>query len=223
MPSHAPVAASPGRTEVGVTTDRRRILCLFAHPSLDRSEVNRPLVDATAAVAGVTLVDLYAEYPTGEIDVDREQTRLRGHDVICFMHPLYWYSTPSIFKEWQDLVLEHGFAYGVGGTALHGKLFFNALTAGGPEQAYCAAGYNHFTIRELLCPLEQTARLCGMVFLPPFALFGARTAVDEGRISAHVTDWVRVLEALRDHRLDLAAALPLTKLNADLDAILREP
>jgi putative NADPH-quinone reductase len=223
MSSHEPVTAIQGGAEVGVASDQRRILCLFAHPSIDRSEANRPLFEATAQVAGVTLVDLYAEYPTGEIDVDREQARLRGHDVICFMHPLYWYSTPSIFKEWQDLVLEHGFAYGDGGTALYGKLFFNALTAGGPEPAYCAAGYNHFTIRELLCPLEQTARLCGMVFLPPFALFGVRSAVDEGRIAAHVTDWVRVLEALRDHRLDLATALPLTKLNADLDAIIQEP
>jgi putative NADPH-quinone reductase len=219
MTSHEPVAAPAD--EVAAAGGQRRILCLFAHPSLDRSEVNRPLVEATGRVEGVTLVDLYAEYPTGEIDVDREQSRLCAHDVICFMHPLYWYSTPSIFKEWQDLVLEHGFAYGSETTALHGKLFFNALTAGGPEPAYCAAGYNHFTIRELLCPLEQMARLCGMVFLPPFALFGARTAVDEGRIGGHVADWVRVLEALRDDRLDLTAVLPQAKLNADLDSIIR--
>lgn len=219
MPSLEPVAVTGGKP--GAAGSPRRILCLFAHPSIDRSEANGPLVQATVQVEGVTLVDLYAEYPTGEIDVDREQFRLRSHDVICFMHPLYWYSTPSILKEWQDLVLEHGFAYGVEGTALHGKLFFNALTAGGPEPAYQAAGYNHFTIRELLCPLEQTARLCGMVFLPPFALFGARTAVEEGRMSGHVADWVRVLEALRDDRLDLKAAMPLPKLNTDLDALIR--
>ncbi|HYN79415.1 MAG TPA: NAD(P)H-dependent oxidoreductase [Lamprocystis sp. (in: g-proteobacteria)] len=221
MPSHASVAAAESAVGVAPVGDRRRILCLFAHPSLERSEANRPLVAATARVEGVTLVDLYAEYPTSEIDADREQARLCAHDVICFMHPLYWYSTPSILKEWQDLVLEHGFAYGAGANALQGKLFFNALTAGGPEPAYCAAGYNHFTIRELLCPMEQMARLCGMVFLPPFALFSARTAVEEGRLAGHVADWVRVLEALRDDRLDLAAALPLAKLNADLDAILR--
>lgn len=27
-------------------------------------------------------------------------------------HPFYWYSTPALLKEWQDLVLEHGWAYG---------------------------------------------------------------------------------------------------------------
>lgn len=200
----------------------RRILVLFAHPSLDRSEVNHPLMLATAAVAGVTLVDLYAEYPDFQIDIDREQARLLAHDVIVFMHPLYWYSTPAILKEWQDLVLEHGFAYGSGGTALHGKIFLDALSAGGSEAAYQAEGYNHFRIRELLHPLEQTAAMCGMRYLPPFALFGARTAVDEGRIDAHVADWVRVLEALRDERLDIDTAAGLPRLNADLDAILTE-
>jgi glutathione-regulated potassium-efflux system ancillary protein KefG len=213
VPVHLPVTATGDPS--------RRILVLFAHPSFERSEVNRPLFEATAAVPGVTLVDLYAEYPTADIDVEREQRRLLAHDVLCFMHPLYWYSTPSIFKEWQDLVLELGFAYGAEAGALRGKIFFNALTAGGPEPAYCATGYNHFTIRELLCPLEQMARLCGMIFLPPFALFGARTALEEGRIPGHVSDWVRLLGALRDDRLDLAAARPLARLNGDLDAVIR--
>jgi hypothetical protein len=36
-----------------------------------------------------------------------------------------------------------------------------------------------------------------------------------------VADWVRVLEALRDHRLDLAAAVKLPKLNGNLDGIIR--
>ena len=201
---------------------RRRILVLFAHPSLERSEVNRPLMQATARVDGVNLVDLYADYPDLAIDVDREQSRLVEHDVVVFMHPLYWYSTPAILKEWQDLVLEHGFAYGSTGTALRGKIFFNALTAGGSEAGYRAEGYNHYSIRELLRPLEQTAILCGMLYLPPFALFGARTAVEEGRVDAHVAEWIRVLEALRDDRLDVQAARDLPKLNTDLDAIVRE-
>ena len=99
----------------------RRILLLFAHPSLDRSEVNRPMTDAVVDMDGITLIDLYAEYPDLQIDIDREQQRLLEHDVIVFQHPLYWYSTPAILKEWQDLVLEHGFAYGSKGTALLGS------------------------------------------------------------------------------------------------------
>src|SRR5687768_17757187 len=56
----------------------------------------------------------------------------------------------AILKEWQDLVLEHGWAYGPGGTALHGKITLNATTTGGPAAAYRRGGYNNFTVRELL-------------------------------------------------------------------------
>lgn len=200
----------------------RRILVLLAHPSLDRSEVNRPLAVATATVDGVSIVDLYAEYPDFDIDVDREQSRLLEHDVIVFMHPLYWYSTPSILKEWQDLVLEHGFAYGSSGTALHGKIFFSAITAGGAEAAYRADGYNHYTIRELLHPLEQTAMLCGMTYLPPYALFSARTAVEEGRVDAHVKNWIKLLEALRDDKLDISATQQQPSLGHQIASLIRE-
>ena len=201
---------------------KRTLLVLFAHPSLGRSEVNAPLAQAAAGIDGVTLVDLYAEYPGFHIDVDREQERLLAHDVIVFLHPLYWYSTPAILKEWQDLVLEHGFAYGTGGDKLHGKLFFDATTAGGLECAYRADGYNHFAISDLLQPLEQTATLCGMTWLPPFALFGARQAVEENRLAEHVSNWRRILEALRDDRLDIEQARLCMKLNDDLDKIIRE-
>ncbi len=214
--------ASKRTTESTSRKPTRRILVLLAHPSLDRSEVNRPMAEAIEQLDGVTLIDLYAEYPDFQIDIDREQAQLLAHDVVVFQHPLYWYSTPAILKEWQDLVLEHGFAYGTEGTALHGKIFFNALTAGGLEAAYCAEGYNHFTIRELLHPLEQTAMLCGMTYLPPFALFGSRTAVEEGRIDRHIADWVRLLEAVRDNRIDIAGAQSLPQLNSVLSQVSEE-
>lgn len=206
-----------------MSAERERVLVLFAHPSLDRSEVNSVLLRASHDVPGVTVVDLYQEYPTLHINIDREQERLREHDVIVFMFPLYWYSTPSILKEWQDLVLEYGFAYGEGGTALEGKQFLCALTAGGPEQAYCCDGYNQYSLRELLRPLEQTATLCGMRFLAPFALYGSRTALEEDRIECHARDWQRILAALRDERIDAVQAANLPRLNANLDALLGAP
>lgn len=56
--------------------------------------------------------DLYEVYPTLNISAKREQKLLLEHDAIVFQHPFYWYSTPAILKEWQDIVLEHGWAYG---------------------------------------------------------------------------------------------------------------
>src|SRR5258705_2687374 len=89
----------------------RRILVLLAHPVLERSRVNRRLVDAVRGLEGVTIHDLYEVYPTLDIDVRREQELLLEHDVAVFQHPFYWYSVPSILKEWQDLVLEHSSGY----------------------------------------------------------------------------------------------------------------
>ena len=89
-----------------------------------------------------------------------------AHDVIVFQHPLFWYSSPSIIKEWEDLVLEYGFAYGAAGTRLRGKLCLTAITTGGPPEAYDRLGYNFFTIRELLAakitPNLQRGRCCGL-------------------------------------------------------------
>lgn len=189
-----------------------RVLILFAHPSQHRSEVNLPMLEATREAGHCTVVDLYAEYPDYGIDIEREQARLRIHDVIVFMFPLYWYSTPAILKEWQDLVLEYGFAYGHDGRELHGKRLLCALTAGGIEEAYRESGYNHYSIRELLRPIEQTATLCGMTYLPPYALFGARTALEDGRVDEHIARWRRVVDCLRDERVDLELAVAAERL-----------
>lgn len=174
----------------------KKVLLLFAHPSLRRSEINKPMFEAASKMEGVTAIDLYAKYPTFQIDIDAEQQLLLAHDIIIFQFPLYWYSTPSLLKEWQDLVLEYGFAYGEGAMALKDKLFMCALTAGGPKDAYQQDGYNHFTIAELLRPLEQMASLTNMTYLPPFTLFSSRTAIEEGKLQDHLSQWQTRLTSL---------------------------
>lgn len=198
-----------------------RILVLFAHPNQHNSEVNQPMLRATRRMKEVTVVDLYATYPDMHIDADREQARLRKHEIIIFMHPIYWYSTPAILKQWQDIVLESGFAYGDGGTALHGKTLFCATSTGGHAGAYSEEGYNNFTLRQLLVPIEQTAFLCGMTYLPPFALFGARQAMEAGQIGPHIAEWRRLISALANDRFDLEKAHNLEMLNGNLDQLIR--
>ena len=197
------------------------VLILFAHPALEKSRVNRVLIRDLQDLPGVTFHDLYEAYPEFDIDVGREQQLLLDHEVIVFQHPFFWYSTPAILKEWQDLVLEHGWAYGREGTALRGKTFLSAITTGGREVAYQREGYNRFTIQELLAPIEQTARLCGMHSLPPFVAHGTHGMTDE-EIRGHAKDWRRIVEALRDERVDLEAVRSHTRLNANLDSVLRE-
>lgn len=183
-----------------------RVLVYYAHPGQRFSHVNVALFDAARDVDGITTLDLYRTYPRFNIDIDAEQQRLRDHDVIVFQHPLFWYSTPALIKEWLDLVLEHGFAYGIGGEALHGKCLLQAVSAAGPEDAYSADGYQHFELRQFLTPMEQTARLCGMRYLAPYPLFGSLRAPEENRLAPHVAGYRALLTALRDDRLDLDAA-----------------
>ncbi|MEM7240106.1 MAG: NAD(P)H-dependent oxidoreductase, partial [Pseudomonadota bacterium] len=157
-------------------------------------------------IAGITFTDLYADYPRHNIDVAREQERLLQHDVILFQFPLFWYSTPSLLKEWQDLVLEHGFAYGSGGDRLDGKKMLLALTTAGPSEAYSQAGYQQYPLRTFLTPLEQTAHLCGMSFVPPYVLHAALSADETGEIGRHSAGYVRLIQAIRDDTFDFDAA-----------------
>jgi glutathione-regulated potassium-efflux system ancillary protein KefG len=196
-----------------------RFLVLFAHPAFQKSRVNRVLADAVRELSGVTFHDLYEAYPDFVIDVGREQELLLDHQVIVFHHPFFWYSTPAILKEWQDLVLEHGWAYGSQGTALRGKVMFNVITTGGREEAYQHQGHNRFTIRELLAPMEQTARLCGMEYLPPFVAHGTHR-MTPAEMESHGRDYRRLLETIRDGRLDMQASRSLPRLNANLDSII---
>ena len=199
-------------------TDSKNVLILFAHPSQDRSEVNVPLFQHALGLSDIaTAVDLYAEYPRMNIDIDREQQRLIDHNTIILMFPFYWYSTPAILKEWQDLVLEYGFAYGECGNALEGKTMLCAITAGATPEAYQADGLNQYSIPELLRPLEQTAHLTKMRYLPPLVLFGARTAVEEQRIEKHRILWDQLLKLLAQKPLDMAKSQQFPLMNEFLE------
>jgi len=105
-----------------------RVLILFAHPALEKSRVNRRLIAAVQDLENVTINDLYEQYPDFYIRVKREQELLLSHDVIVFQHPFYWYSCPALVKQWEDLVLQYGFAYGKEGTKLEGKWVLTAIT-----------------------------------------------------------------------------------------------
>jgi len=180
---------------------RAEVLLLFAHPALQSSRVHARLIEAAHALPGVTVNDLYQEYPDFDIDVPREQALLDAHARIVLQFPLYWYSTPAMVKQWQDLVLEHGWAYGSKGTALRGKQVLSVVTVGGREEAYRPTGLNRHSVRELLAPLEQTVRLCGMAFLPPLVLHGIHQK-SIAEVHTLVPDYVRTLEAFRDGQLE---------------------
>lgn len=154
-------------------------LVILAHPNLETSRVNKTWKAALEQHENVTVHDLYATYPDFQIDVERERQLLLSHDRIVFQFPFYWYSSPAILKEWQDLVLSYGWAYGQSGTQLHGKEFLLAVSTGGPAEAYQPEGYNRFNMEELLSPFHAMANLTGMTYLPPYIESGVRTLTAE--------------------------------------------
>jgi len=194
------------------TTPTSPVLVLFAHPALHKSRVNRALVRAAREVDGVTVHDLYESYPDLDIDVAAEQKLLIDHDIIVMQHPFFWYSVPAIFKEWMDLVLEHGWAYGSEGTRLQGKWVMSAISTGGGAGAYAREGFNRYTVREFLRPIEQTVALCRMRYLPPFLVQGTHR-MRPREIDAHAADYRRLLEALRDGRIDAERVGKLERIN----------
>lgn len=161
----------------------KRVLILFAHPAYEKSRVHAQLVRAVRDIPGVTFHDLYEAYPDLDIDIPREQQLLLGHDAVVFQHPFYWYSVPPLLKQWMDLVLEHGWAYGSSGRALDGKVLQVAMTAGGREMAYGPEGFNRFTFRQFLVPVEATARLCRMDFREPWVRAGTHEMTPEAALT----------------------------------------
>jgi glutathione-regulated potassium-efflux system ancillary protein KefG len=183
----------------------RKTLLLFAHPALEKSRVNQRLLAAVSDIGNVTVHDLYEAYPDFFVDVAAEQRLLEEHAAVVCQHPFFWYSTPALLKQWLDLVLQHGWAYGNGGTALQGKLWLSVITTGGREDAYRRDGYNHFSVAELLAPLEQTVRLCGMQFLPPFMTYGSHQLSDDG-LDEQASNYRRLIAGLADGTLQPAAS-----------------
>src|SRR3989339_854985 len=141
-----------------------RILILFAHPRFEKSRTNRTLLKNIEHQEGVTLNDLYEQYPDFNIDVCREKSLLLAHQIIIWHHPFYMYSAPALLKQWIDLVLEYGWAHGKGGDFLKDKMLFNVITSGGTREVYASGGYNRFTVQEFLIPFNQTATHCKMIY-----------------------------------------------------------
>lgn len=177
-----------------------KILLLFAHPAFHKSRINKRLIEQVKNLEGVTFNDLYERYPDFYIEVIREQQMLVTHDIIVWHHPFYWYSTPAILKEWMDLVLEHGFAYGTNGRKLEGKSVLQVITTGGRKEVYSKEGHNHYTINQFLVPFRQSVNLCRMNYLPPFVVHGSHT-INYNDIEVYAEKYKKALSLLRDHKL----------------------
>nr|WP_252354060.1 NAD(P)H-dependent oxidoreductase [Acetobacter sp. P5B1] len=140
------------------------------HPSPATSRYQNSMISRAEKI-GAACISLCDRVTQGKFDVAAEQQLLVDADRIILSFPFYWYSYPAIMKQWMEDVFLPGFAYAAGGDKLVGKEFIVFTTIGAPEHAYHAAGFNNYTLDELLRPIEQSIRYVGGVYLPPFAIY----------------------------------------------------
>lgn len=166
-----------------------KTLVLVFHPNLSSSRVNQRWVKEMEKQDNVTLHRVYEVYPDEKIDVAAEQRLLEQHDRIVLQFPFYWYSSPSLLKKWEDVVLAYGWAFGSGADKLQGKELIIAISTGVAEEDYSPEGPVKYTVPELLRPLQATSNLIGTRFLTPYVLYGAPQLSDE-EIEQSANDYV---------------------------------
>ncbi|AXQ78845.1 flavodoxin family protein [Streptococcus chenjunshii] len=147
------------------------------HPHRRESRVNRTLAETVEKIIPVRY--LYDLYPDGKIDVAAEQAVLEKTDRIVLQFPMYWYGAPSLVKEWENQVLQYGWAYGSSGNALHGKELVIAITPGATLADYSHTGSAKYTVTELLRPFQATSHLIGTIYKRPFSVDGMQLSDEE--------------------------------------------
>lgn len=170
------------------------VLILYAHPYPKHSRACRTLLEAVSDLPDVEVRSLYERYPDFDIDVVAEQAALARAELVVWLHPIYWYSVPSLMKYWFETVLARGWAYGKDGNALRGKRCLWVTTTGGDAAAFSITGMHEQPFEKFAAPVEQTARFCGMQWQVPVVVHGAHT-VSEIQLHAKAQDFrARLLE-----------------------------
>ncbi|MCV6608443.1 MAG: NAD(P)H-dependent oxidoreductase [Campylobacterales bacterium] len=172
----------------------KKTLVVLAHPNLEKSVVNKALVDRLSQEENITINDLYSKYSDFKIDVEKEQQLLLENDVIVFQFPFQWLSSPALLKEWFDNVFALNFAFGEA-FKLEGKKFVVSTSTGSAEKEYQKDGANKATIEEFLMPFCGTANHTKMEYQKPMAAHGAFSLSKED-IENHGNKLVDYLKSL---------------------------
>ncbi len=165
----------------------RTLVTLF-HPSLETSRANAALFRAIQDLPNVTARHADALYPDHTIDVDAEHALLLEHDLHVFQFPMYWFSSPPLFKAWQDQVLTFGWAFGPK-RMLEGKTWQVATTLGGTEHDYAPTGLAHHTVDEILLPIRLTASYCGIHLRPPHCTYAVTPNTTDDALNQAATTY----------------------------------
>ena len=99
-----------------------------------------------------------------------------------------------LLKEWEDLVLTYGWAYGTHGDALKGKELMLAVSVGSAGENYHHEGEFGYTVDELLAPFKATSNLIGTVYRKPFILTGVSSGMSDQNLEKAAKDYLSRLQ-----------------------------
>ncbi len=173
----------------------KKILVNVVHPDIEKSIVNKRLVEGIQDMKNITINNLYKKYPDFKIDVKEEQKLLLEHDTILFQFPMYWFSSPSLLKEWFDAVLAPGFAH-AGASMLKDKSFAVAVSCGGAKKAFSATGKDKKTVEEFLFPFEITAEYVKMNYKKAYITYDTETVLSEETLNKYTQDYITYVKEL---------------------------
>lgn len=148
-----------------------KILIIFAHTFWEDSKTNHALLQNIKDLENIKIHNLSTTYTNGKIDTDKELTLLKDADKIIFQFPLFWFSTPSLLKEWQDRILT-AILYGKNKELLKDKKFQVISTLGGAKSSY--DGHHGVTLEELFKPIYHSFEYLGCKSIKPYAIFDAQ-------------------------------------------------
>lgn len=175
----------------------KKTLVIVAHPTINDSVINKRWIEELNKYPEqYTVHQIYAVYPDGKIDVEKEQALIEAHDSLVFQFPVYWFNCPPLLKQWLDDVFTYGWAYGSTGDKLKGKKIQLAVSAGVSEEDYSKEGRYQFTLRESLYPFEVTTLYVNAVYQPIYAFYGAESEPSVEKINQSAVDYIQALNAL---------------------------
>jgi putative NADPH-quinone reductase len=107
---------------------------------------------------------------------------------------MQWFGAPALLKEWFDMVLRRGWAYG-DRRVLQGKHWLQCVSTSEPAETFRPDGRFGMTMQELLRPFEASARLCGMHWHEPFLVY-RKAALDQAGLEKQTQAYRERLEQI---------------------------
>lgn len=126
--------------------------------------------------------------------IANEQEKIRTSQLTLVQFPMYWFSTPAIFKNYFDLVYAYGFAYpgSFEDSPLNdGRCALLSVTTNSREDTYSQQGKAE-PMPDLLLPMELSYRFCGHQILPHIAHYGV-PQWEEAQLTQHLNDYAQQL------------------------------